>query len=377
MARAAAKRKRGPLWAGPDGEGPNGGVTFGLLSRWLTCRERCRIQTIEGLRAPEQFVAPIEFGNLWHACEEALATGQCEICNGSGMPGGSSYGPCPGCDWRAALKRCTQSLMTRFPSQQQQVAEWSDKCSALFPLYLTYWERHPDNDDREQLFAEETFDVRHRLPSGRLVRLRGKRDSVDLVKAGRNAGVWVQENKSKSGIDQGKIDRQLRFDLQTMIYFTSLVAEMSESSGGSGGASLRGVRYNVVQRSSHKIVANMIKKVTDDVRDGRGAEWFARWNVEIGPEDVSRFRRTCLDPLLENVADDWEWWSACHAVRGDVWNGERRKREFPHHVPRHYVHPFGVRNVLDEGGSTDLDECVTSGREVGLKKVDVLFPELA
>ena len=56
-----------PAWKGPVEDG----ITFSLLSRWVVCRERFRLQAIEGLKEDEGFVAPIEFGSLWHEAEEA------------------------------------------------------------------------------------------------------------------------------------------------------------------------------------------------------------------------------------------------------------------------------------------------------------------
>jgi hypothetical protein len=42
----------------------------------------------------------------------------------------------------------------------------------------------------------------------------------------------------------------------------------------------------------------------------------------------------------------------------------------------HWQHPFGVYNVLDEGGSSDLDNYLESGTEIGLARTTNLYPEL-
>jgi hypothetical protein len=63
-----------PLWSGPDGEGPNGGITFSLLSRFLVCRERFRLHALEGWRTQDGFNHRLEYGNMWHGTKSWLTT---------------------------------------------------------------------------------------------------------------------------------------------------------------------------------------------------------------------------------------------------------------------------------------------------------------
>jgi hypothetical protein len=90
-----------------------------------------------------------------------------------------------------------------------------------------------------------------------------------------------------------------------------------------------------------------------------------RWKVEVSPQDVARFRRECLDPVLEQLC--W-WWESV--------TGQFHPQEYGRCPPLHWRHPFGVYNVLDEGGSSDLDEYLHSGSTAGLTRADTLFPEL-
>lgn len=62
-----------PLWLGPCAEGPNGGVTQSMLQSYLGCRERFRLKYVLGLEPQPRFAKAMEYGNMWHACEEALA----------------------------------------------------------------------------------------------------------------------------------------------------------------------------------------------------------------------------------------------------------------------------------------------------------------
>ncbi len=363
-----------PLWTGPTGNGPNGGVTQGLCSRWLACRERFRLLVTEGWKPADRFTAVLEFGNLWHAAEEALAAKR---------------------DWVADVERYGVGLIRKYPLQQQEIEHWYKMCVAMFPEYVDHWQHHPDVKDRVPLLQEQVFDVPLALPSGRVARLRGKWDSVDLIGKGKDAAVFIQENKTKSQLDAVKVGRQMQFDLQSMTYVTAAISATSpqglptseearkalRKSGlpGKGKESAcSGVRYNVIRRSSHKSTDSMLKKLTEDREDGRIGEWFARWKVEITSADVARFRRECLDPVLENMADDHEWFAFCMANRkgADVWNPEHRRKVFPLHQNRHFRFPFGVWNPTLESGSSELDQLLETGSTAGLVQTTNLFPEL-
>jgi hypothetical protein len=205
------QRKAGPLWAGPCGEGKLGGVTQSMLGRYLSCPERFRIYAVEGLQVADSFSAPMEYGSMWHACEEAIAADQ---------------------PWEKHLTEYCMKLYNQHPMNREKVDHWYSMCKAQFPLYVKHWAEHDDMKQRVPLMSEQVFDVPYRLPSGRTVRLRGKFDSVDLVEGGDNAGVWLMENKTKSGIDKQKLQRQLTFDLQTQLYMVALQEKIRNACKG-------------------------------------------------------------------------------------------------------------------------------------------------
>lgn len=382
------QQKREPLWTGPNGPGPNGGVTQGLISRWLGCRERARIHLIEGLKPVDSFNAKLEFGNMWHVCEESLA---------GFMKNEDDPRPFGDTEiWEKRLKDQVQKLCRQFPMQQDQVVHWHNICKTLFPVYVEHWQHQPQVKELTPLLQEQTFDVPYQLPSGRQVRLRGKWDSVDLI-GGKTPGIWLMENKSKSSIDQNKIARQLSFDLQVNTYLIAMTQDTGiekleevKMKVGKGSmpnqksqSSVLGVRYNVIRRSAHKSVDSMMKKVDDDRKAGRIGEWFARWECRVQPSDLKRFKNECLNPILENLCDDWEWWDWCHENKVNVFNGatsnglhRHRCDEFDHH-PRHFSQPYGTYSVVAEGGFGDVDSYLESSSLVGLQRSMVLFPELA
>lgn len=379
---------REPVWTGPAGTGPNGGVTQGLLGRYLSCKERFRVRYVEGWVPAPRFEPRIEYGSMWHCCEEALAAGE------------SVDRPA----FFNRLEKYHRELGRRFPLARDEIGEWAAKVYQFFPRYTKFWAEHPDVKDRTPLLQETAFDVPYRLPSSRTVRLRGKWDAVDLIGKGKDAGVYVQENKTKSAVDGVKIARHCTFDLQTMLYLVAIEefragmrGELQKTLASGKNTYVeryksldepaqdvlfeamihtRGVRYNVVRRPAHKTVESAVKKFEEDERNGRIGEWFGRWKVEVSPADLAKFRNTFLDLVLENLCDDYEWWAGCHKNGSDVWNSVHRLQECPYHRPRHFRYPFGVYSPLEENGGTDLDSFLDNGSVVGLERTKQLFPEL-
>jgi hypothetical protein len=341
-----------PLWSGPGGRGSNGGVTFSLLSRFLTCRERFRLYAIEGLRPADVWNHRLGYGELWHTAEQSLAARQ---------------------PWEKPLTAFAKELCRRYPTQQEQIDHWHCVCRAQFPIYVRHWQEHPDLREQQPLLQEHVFDISYRLPSDRVIRLRGKWDSVDLV----GNKVWLQENKTKADIRPLELQRQLSFDLQTMLYMVALERHQD--------APLAGVRYNVVRRplsggkgtiTRHKGTKNKPEESRAEfyarlagIIENAPDDFFMRWAVTVTAGDIKRFRDECLDPILEELC---RWYDAQRSLR------DRGHKPFDSYRVecRHWRHPFGCVNTLDEYGSSDLDSYLESGSMVGLSRTDTLFSEL-
>jgi hypothetical protein len=372
--------KREPLWKGPEQDG----ITFSLLSRFLVCRERFRLLVVEGLKEADEFSHRLEYGNMWHVCEQSLAAAP-----QTREPG-----------WEHALADYARGLALRYRGQAQQVDHWYRVCKTQFPIYIDYWKKHPDVVDRRPLLQEQVFDVPYKLPSGRVVKLKGKWDAVDLIgkEGASGTGVYLQENKCKGDVHEGRMLRQLTFDLQTMMYLVALERAANDTAilgpawviGVGNGWKIKGVRYNVIRRPlsggkgsivRHKpskkephgeTVEHFYGRVRGIIADSP-EDYFFRWKVEVSPADVTRFRRQCLDPVLEQLCEWWDW------VRGNPnpFAFESDPADRPGMNGIHWRHPFGVYNPLDEGRSSDLDEYLHSGSQIGLERVEDLFPELA
>jgi len=362
MIKKAKEKEWKPLWKGPEEDG----VTQSLLSRFLVCRERFRLTVVEGLREADHYRHALEYGQMWHACEE-------------------EYARTKGADdnWQRALLDYAKQLCVKYRLEQDRIQKDYNVCRTQFPIYLDYRKKQKCT----QLLAEQTFEVPYKLPSGRTVKLRGKWDGVNLVGAGKKAGIYLLEHKTKGQIVEEKIAGQLQFDLQTMTYLVALEEVQKNPTGdtlvGLSCNPLKGVIYNVVRRplagGKHSIRPHAAKslKTKPDVPaetmdhyyarlGGLIAEepeyYFMRWTVTVTQAEIERFKREFLDPILEQLC---EWWD---------WIVSKPEDIFAESV--HYRTPYGVYNILAEGGTSPLDEYLATGSMTELERATTLFEEL-
>lgn len=385
-----------PVWHGPQSDHTQGGITNTLIGKYLVCKERFRAYVIDGWKTRDTFSHRLEYGNMWHLCEEVYAREQ-------------RIEPCI-----TALHKFANQLCDKYPSSQEDIDKWYNCCKTQFPIYVQYWSKRKDTDiiERQPMFQEESFKIPYTLSSGRTVYLRGKWDSVDLIAEripqGTQYGIFLQENKTKADIDQSSIEKQLTFDLQTMLYMIALDAHLKTPEfpfelDKDADIQLTGVIYNVVRRPLSGGLGMIKQKEgtkntlgetkaaywerVKGVIDGTGLDskgqpypgpgyFFMRWKVAIDVDDMMRFKVTCLDPILENLCDDYEWWTATTDENPPLYNSCERHAIFPHHYPRHFIMPYGVWNPLADGGTTPLDDYVHTGSTLGLDRVTNLFPEL-
>lgn len=347
-----------PVWKGPQVDG----ITFSLLCKFLTCRERFRILAILGLKPTPAFNQRIDYGQLWHTCEAALAAKE---------------------PWEAALKDHYVCLLSDYPMQQSEIHKWFQICHMQFSIYVKYWEKNPDVKNRTPVFQERAFCIPYSLPSGRTVKLRGKFDSVDIIKRSRREAIYLQENKTKGDLDVEKLTQQLRFDLQSMIYLVALyhLRQTDELPK----LPIDGIRYNTIrrplggglhsirQRTGRKTKQGIVgaetdieflKRLRDEVIIPNQHDFFQRFLVEVAPNEVTEFRRQFLDPVLEQLCDWYDW----VAADADPWRSGNKGL--------HWRYPYGVYNPLLEDRHHDLDNFLETGNSVGLTAVTSLFKEL-
>lgn len=352
-----------PLWKGPMEDG----LTQSVISTILADKERARIALVEGWSTAEAFDNVMEYGNMWHVCEEHHAGHR---------------------DWNKPLMEYAKGLQKKYPTQQPAVVGCMRSCQAQFPVYIDYWKNHKDVKNRTPVYQELVFDIPYKLPSGRVVRLRGKWDSLDVFGSGRNAQLILQENKTKSDVGDEGIKRRLLFDLQTMMYLITVrehikIIGLAEFKKRWGTVSIGGVLYNVIKRPLSGGIGSIRKKKpnkqypkgqSDDefyeelqqVFVDNAEVYFKRWKVDINETDIDVFERRFLQPCLEHICD---WWEYLESVSFQPWKSDT-------YNGIHWQHPVGLYNPIDKGYQGDLDEYVATGKTTGLVKRDTIFPEL-
>ena len=397
LKEAKSKKTEPPVWEGPESPEAQGGVTQSLLGDYLACGERFRIHTVEGLKLAEGFNKYLEFGNLWHLAEECFGRGE---------------------DWRVALRKYAVDLVAKYPMSADDVNKWYNVVLVQFPVYVQFWENHKEQKTKINLMSEVSFRVPYVLPSGRVVYLRGKWDSIDLVGNKKEQGIWLTDHKTKGEIDPVTLEKQLTFDLQTMTYLVALktligyakdgcpdtvdyAADVIYPSGDYFGNlpidfekhQLKGFYYNVIRRPlsggkgsirQHQPTKSNPQGETQaefyarlgGIIEESAAEFFYRWTVEITPAEIEQFEKTFLQPCLENLCDDYEWWNVCKTQGIDVYDYLYREDKF-NHQRRHFRLPYGGWNTVLDGGMSDVDEYLNTGVTTGLQRVESLFKELA
>lgn len=385
--------KRTPLWTPADG------ITFSLLSKFIICRHRFWIRTVLGFRERSGFSHYTGYGDLFHAALEAYARHQKQKPEQRlklALDGVHSY---------------AESLLHKFPESATEIMFWKSICNSQFRQYVRKWSS--EDQSRRYILQEAPFDLTLSLPSGRLIRLRGKFDEVFYaVKTRKVKGQTresltckLQENKSKGDVNKEGIDSMLHGDLQTMFYLTALnhiVFNDGEKPDPGVVAALRQnkpptcyhVVYNVIQRpQGQKYPPCRQKKNENEMefahRIGEHVQehpddYFHRGYVELAPEDLTRFQQRSLFPYLEQLLD---WWESIQSNPFDPWNTpstyklDKKDNSHPSKFksnPLHYCRPYGVYDGLAQGYTGDYHQFISSGdvNKTGLEKMTTAFPEL-
>lgn len=348
-------KKMEPVWKGPEIDG----VTQSMLSRFLVDRERFRLRVVYGMTPAPRFIHRIEYGSMWHICEEFIESNKTAVWKKGEYP------------WDPPLRAYLEKLLGKYKTEQSQIVHWYRVCRTQFPVYLKYWGEHPDVKTRMVLLPETVFKVPYVLPSGRIVQLRGRWDSVDLI----NGEVYLQENKTKGDIDEDQLRRQLDFDLQTMLYLVALRHQLPKIKPRT---LLKGVRYNVIKRPLSGGI-DSIRQKKDETPDefytrlggliaDHPQQYFMRWKVEVTKQDIERFEKQFLIPILEQLCIWYDWIKDNEDPFDYNYVGQSGGI--------HYRTPYGIYNALAEGGSTEYDEYLATGSELGLVRGEPLFGEL-
>ena len=358
------------LWKGPT----ETGITQSLLQKFILCRDRFWLHVCEGLRERDEwkFAKYAEFGSAFHEALEYDLSDRDPI---------------------KAINNYHKKLTPRFPTDREAVDYEMVCCKKLFDEYKKFW----TNKDAKHttILSEEVFSVPYTLPSGRVVKIKGKWDCV-FKPTVRSNKIYLLEHKTKGTIDESKITTQLHADLQVGVYLTALQAWAAIHHPKK---KVHGVIYNVIRRPFGDQSAPRLRKNESQGAliqrafhgeegkkpnpksvypvDQNGKEWFKRWKVAFTDEDLATFQQRHLNPQLEQLCI---WWDSIKDNPDNPWKTTNKSREHgqvPYvENPYHWRRPFGVYDPMSLGYEGGYYEYCTSGSKIGLEHVDTLFPEL-
>jgi hypothetical protein len=340
---AGPKRRSGrgnqrdePLW-----DLDRDGITSSMLSKFVVCQERFRLSAVEGWTDSKVSV-PLEYGSCFHECLENHAAGNPRSTE---QVVGDYY-----------RKKIDGKMLDVEERKTMQII--CGMVGVVFPQYVDYWKSKDLN--KTYIFQEQTFEVMYQLPTGRMIKLRGRWDEgyVD------ERGMWLQENKTKGNIDEEYLQASLHQDLQTMFYTLALSIHQ--------GYPPYGVLYNVARRPGLRLgaketVRDFVLRVEKDVE--KRPEWyFMRWETVLGKNDLDTWIMRSLNPLLSKVC---EWWDSIKHNPFEPWTNKDGQPNLGH-----MLRPAGVYDAQGNGMRGDYFELLYRGNYFGLHQRELAFPEL-
>lgn len=356
-------KPREPLWKGPYKDG----ITNSLLCKFIVCRERFRLATIEGLREIDAFDHAIQYGQFWHEIKEAHRTGR---------------------DWKKALTQYKINLLGEYPASTQEIEKWAYICAGQFMVWL----KQPSPPQRirsVQICTEDSFRVPYKLPSGRVIYLRGKYDSISLT----GNSLYIEDDKSKGKVDVNGITDTLFGNLQMGLYHVAARQSLVKIDDGyhitgldkrgsvalpksATRPSFTGIKYHIVRRplADQYCIRQKVKETNkqfyDRVIQTVAADpnyFFLTINASMTAKQTRIFQQKMLDPWLEALCD---WWEYMESVSFDPWADDTPAS--PHHMQT----PWNVYNSIFGGFRGDYFDLLTRGHQGSLVRVETLFPEL-
>jgi hypothetical protein len=197
------------------------------------------------------------------------------------------------------------------------------------------------------------------IPPGIVFPLRGRIDGVIDV-AG---SMWIEENKTKGNVNKQQLAQTICSNIQVMFY--AVCSQLKY------GRPCYGVVYNVIRkpalrRGIKESRFDYIQRIDMDI-ESRPDEYFTRLTVEFTPEQILRWVREELNPLLYHV---YLWWKSIEQNPINPWvdlDGNVN--------PFHGRKSFGIYDAMTLSKG-DFYELIVNNRMTNIELSENLFPEL-
>jgi hypothetical protein len=307
------------------------GLSYSLLSKFVVCRERFRLRTVEGLVNTDN-KSSMDFGTIFHRALELSAQGV-----------------------------STSRILAGIRKQTKEKSFDPVLCriaAVMIPQYKEFW-KHELNTI-QYFETEQVFDFAYTSSLKVPIRLRGRRDE-GFKKDGK---IWLQENKTKGQIQEDQIVQTLGYMLQPMLYLLSFKNDHP-------GLPLGGILYNVIRkpqlvRGKKESENDFIKRIISDIED-RPEHYFKMFEVGIDDHHLEQWRIRYFDPIISQVILWWE------SIKHDPFNPWVGKDGLPN--PHHSIRPFGIFDSMSQGIG-DYFGRIVQGHDVGLVRDVNCFREL-
>ena len=324
----AVEKSKQPLWT------LDTGITYSGLSLWLECREQFALQYIEG-KTPKKLNEALEFGSIFHKALEHQFEHDTPVA-------------CINTICRNWKRRRLKHLN---PAERKALERLLGLARVLFPIYCKYWGK--EDATLKWVSRESKFAIPYTVkdpPKDKTFQLRGMRDGV--FKKGKDYGLF--ETKTKSIIRPDDIVDQLRYDMQTLLYCLTIQHDY--------GVPPKKILYNVIRRPGLKQgvapLESYLQRVRDDV-ESRPDHYFLRFDVTLKKDDLERFCKRTLDPVLLNL---------------DAWWSEVRHTPFSRGAARlHYVNSNAL---IGKYGKAQMYDLLVLGKDSPYYNRSSVFPEL-
>lgn len=280
------------------------GVRQSMLECWMTCREKARLQIVQGWREKVASM-PLVYGSLSHGVLKSVYRG---LRDGHITDLESVYA---GMDIFLAESEKELNKEDPMPSTFKKLMI-EEACSILgkkLPFYFYQW--WADDTSIEWSMVEDKFMVPIQMDDGQTVPLIG---TFDATYRTTNKTLWLFETKNKSRWSDS-IQTFMPLDLQVGIYITALRCLYS--------ASPAGVRYNILRRPGERrkkeeSLDDFSTRIQGNVaRDPE--HYFYRFEVQFTEEEKEEHvRRT--EALVQEFYNWWRETQDHPDTRDLLWN---------------------------------------------------------
>ena len=263
------------------------GITQGLLSTFLDCREKARL-FLKGYSLKTTNMG-LTFGSVVHNCLNQIYS-DIQHKKLRSIPSQSEVKR-----YTAIAEKAWREEHKVAPPEALQHLEMALLLSEqVLPVYFEYWKK--DLKEVQWTGLESQFEIPYTLRDGRKTVLRGKIDGDFLLQK----KLRLFETKTKSRIEEEDLVDRLPFDLQVNIYMYALrrIKKVVPS----------GVWYNLIRRPGLKqgkeeSLLQFAKRCSDDIRE-RPEWYFSRLELSVSEKELDKWEGEFEDL----VTDFYDWW---------------------------------------------------------------------